>query len=161
MKQIILILVVVVVFSSIYYLIAVKKNAEPADLAEDTVSGMRAEETALIVTEQRPGNSITVAQVYLAEPGYVVIHEDNNGEAGAIIGSSALLQAGENNKIIVTLNRETRDGEKLWSMLHSEENNNSSFEASVDTPVQSRIGGPIMGWFEISATAEENIGVTL
>lgn len=134
---------------------------ENADMPTNTVNGMRVEENAVVTTEQRPGNTVKVAQVYLAAPGYVAIHEDDNGEAGAMLGTSALLQAGENNNVSVTLARATEDGEKLWSMLHFETNNNTSFQESADAPVQSILGGPISGWFEINADAEENIEVSI
>jgi hypothetical protein len=137
------------------------QEGESADLPIDTVNGMRVEKNAVVATEQRPGPTVKVAQVYLAKPGYVVIHEDNDGEAGAILGSSALLKAGENNNVLVTLTRSTEDGEKLWSMLHVESNSNTTFESSVDIPVESNRGGPVSGWFEIKADAEENIEVTL
>ena len=176
MKNILLVVAAVVLLGGIYYVgtnksaveddtevinPVINENDNSADMPTDTVSGMRAEDNAVVATEQRPGRTVTIAQVYLAEPGYVVIHEDASGEAGVILGSSALLSAGENNKVVVTLSRETKNGEKLWSMLHTETNNNTTFEASTDTPVASRLGGPISGWFEISATAEENIEVTL
>jgi hypothetical protein len=176
MKNILIVLAVVVVLVGVSF-IATNKPAETinnevvnstntlegesADLPTDTVNGMRVEENAVVATEQRPGRTVKVAQVYLAEPGYVVIHEDNNGEAGVILGSSALLQAGENNNVVVTLTRATEDGEKLWSMLHVESNSNTTFDSSVDVPVESNRGGPISGWFEIKADAEENIEVTL
>lgn len=122
---------------------------------------MRAEANAVVAPEQKPGNSVTIAQVVLAAPGYVVIHEDSNGAPGTVLGASALLSAGQSDKITVALTRATKDGEKLHAMLHSETNGNSTFEAAADTPVQSIMGGPINGWFEISSTAEENVEVTI
>ena len=176
MKDIIIVLVAVVVLGGIYF-VATNKPVEPinnkvvnstvtveeenADLSTNTVNGMRVEENAVVATEQRPARTVKVAQVYLAAPGYVVIHEDTDEEVGAILGSSDLLKAGENNNVVVTLNRSTKDGEKLWSMLHSEANSNTTFDLSVDTPVESNLGGPVSGWFEINATAEENIEVIL
>lgn len=136
-------------------------GGENADMPTDTVSGMRAEGNAVITTAQRPANTVKVAQVFLAQSGYVVIHEDVEGNAGSIIGTSVLLNAGESNNVVVPLTRATKDGEQLWSMLHFERNNNTSFNASVDFAVESTIGGPLSGWFEISSTAEENIEVTL
>lgn len=120
-------------------------------------SAMRAEENMVVVMEQRPGNTIIASQVYLAAPGFVVIHEDENGAPGAIIGSSVLLQAGESSKISITLSRPTQDGEKLHAMLHSDTDANGTFSASTDAPVQSILGGPLGGWFEISSEASEEL----
>lgn len=167
MKAIFIALLVLVIVGGGYYLYssqtekAADNTANESEGSTNTTSGMRAEENAVIATDQRPGTIVTVAQVYLAAPGYVIIHEDKDGEAGAIIGSSSLLKTGENNDVKVTLSRTSKDGEKLWAMLHSELNNNSVFEITTDNPVQSRLGGPIMGWFQIDATASENVQITI
>lgn len=59
--------------------------------------------------------------------------------------------------VSVTLNRATRDGERLHAMLHSDVDADGSFVASTDTPVQSSLGGPISGWFDISTGASETL----
>jgi hypothetical protein len=110
--------------------------------------------------EQKPGRSVTGSIVYLAAPGYLVIHEDNNGEPGAILGSSALLPAGESTGIQVALSRESKDGETLHAMLHFEKGGNATF-ATEDTPVPSRLGGPISGWFEISSEAATDTPIVI
>lgn len=168
MKTILIALLIIAVLGGGYYAYTSREEgeysesaAETEDTGTNTVSGMRAEENAVIVAEQRPGSTVMVAQVYLAAPGYVVIHEDAQGSAGAILGSSALLKAGENRDIAVTLNRPSKDGEKLWAMLHAEKDGNTSFSAVSDTPVESRLGGPISGWFDISATASTDVEITL
>lgn len=119
----------------------------------DNTSMMRAEENAVVVMEQRPGSSIVASSVFLASPGFVVIHEDGSGAPGAILGASALVQAGESTNVNVVLSRASRDGERLHAMLHNDVDGNGSFSASTDTPVQSKLGGPINGWFDISSDA--------
>lgn len=114
-------------------------------------SAMRAEENMVVVMDQKPGNTVTASQIYLAQPGYLVIH-DTEGE---IVGASSLVPAGESNTVRVTLNVTTKDGEMYNAMLHSELNGNTSFDEEADTPVQSRLGGPLMGMFVISANASE------
>lgn len=177
MKKIILIVAGMVVIVGLYIILASPKEAEPivnepyvvengenienADLPRDTSNGMRVEQNAVVATEQRPNKSVTIAQVYLSAPGYVVIREDNDGVAGDIIGTSAVLKVGQNDKVTVTLSRSTNDGDKLWAMLHSEMNSNTTFDAASDTAVESSFGGPISGWFEIRADADENFEVTL
>ncbi len=123
-------------------------NGFPTDSA-----AMRVEENMIVVFEQRPGSTVTASQVHMAAPGFVVIHEDNVGEPGTILGASALLQAGDSSNVRVTLSRAAREGEKLHAMLHVDANNNGKFDAASDTSVQSRLGGPISGWFDISSDA--------
>jgi len=166
MKGLIIVLLVIAVAGGAYYAYTNKAEApEEGAVTEttntDTVSDMRVEENAVVTPEQRPGTAVTVAQVYLAAPGYVVIHEDNNGEAGAILGASALLQAGENNNVSVTLSRTSKDGEKLWAMLHSEKDGDTTFNAQTDTPVESRSGEPLSGWFEINAEASGSVDISI
>lgn len=131
------------------------------DMPDGSVSGMRVEENAVVAMEQRPGSTVRVAQVYMSAPGYVVIHEDADGAPGAILGASALLAGGETSGIVVTLSRPTIEGEKLWSMLHTEARGNTTFEVASDVPVMSRSGEALSGWFEINANADENVDVTM
>ena len=156
-------LLVIGALSAGIYIYTAGSPAPESVMEEDTnmVSGMRAEENAVVVMEQKPGNTVLGSMVYLAAPGYLVIHEDKNGEPGAILGTSALLQAGENTNIPVTLSRASRDGETLHAMLHTDADSNGSFDASIDPPVQSRLGGPIHGWFEITSSAGENVPVSI
>jgi len=134
---------------------------ESLENVDSNASGMRVEENMVVVMEQRPGTSVMGAIVYLAAPGYLVIHEDNNGEPGAVIGSSALLPSGESVNVRATLSRVSKDGETLHAMLYSESGNNTTFSATEDIPVQSSFGGPIHGVFEISKDAPEDIPVTI
>ncbi|MEK7509100.1 MAG: hypothetical protein AAB605_00120 [Patescibacteria group bacterium] len=136
-------------------------NSEPAPEASGDSSAMRAEENMVVVSEQRPGMSVTGSIVYLAAAGYLVIHEDGNGSPGAILGASALLPAGESSNVRVTLSRAARDGETLHAMLHFEKGGNTTFSAAEDTPVQSVLGGPISGWFEVSSDAPLDVPISI
>ena len=161
MKYIGIVVLLIVIGAGLYVFMTGEPNNDSAANEPDSSSSMmRAEENAVVVTEQRPGNTVTASIVYLAAPGYVVIHEDVDGKPGAIIGASALLQAGENLNIRVTLSRSTEDGQKLHAMLHADTDGNGSF-STADAPIQSRLGGPLEGWFEISATASENVPVSI
>jgi len=136
---------------------------EPTDNSAGTTtsSGMRAEENAVVVNEQKPGNTVTGSVVYLSAPGFLVIHETFAGNAGAIIGASAPLPSGENKNVKVNLARASKDGEKLIAMLHNDVDGNGKFDAAIDTPVQSTLGGAISGSFDVSVDAQVNIDVTI
>ncbi|RJQ33764.1 hypothetical protein C4568_03885 [Candidatus Parcubacteria bacterium] len=150
-----------------YYLVtdntsAPTENMPPESMNEPTTSaGMRAEENMIVVNEQKPGAAVTASAVVLADTGFVVIHEDTNGAAGAILGASALLQAGESMQVPVSLSRATVNGEKLHAMLHADTDGNGTFDAAIDMPVQSRMGGALEGWFEINAEAPDLIPVSI
>lgn len=147
-----------------FFLYSSTETPIPTNTNEDssnTSAGMRAEENMVVVSEQRPGISITGSLIVLAAPGYLVIHEDKDGAPGAILGASALLAAGENSTVQVRLSRSTRDGETLHAMLHFEKGDNVTFAASEDTPIQSRLGGSISGWFLISSEAPLDVPISI
>ena len=164
-KKLILILVGIVVILGALYYFTTNKSVESTETGDqmnevvdpipDTSSGMRAEDNVVLVNEQKPGTKIMGAMISLVAPGFLVIHEDKDGTAGAILGASALLQAGDNTNVPVTLSRATKDGEKLHAMLHTDVDADGTFDAAVDTPVMSTMGGPLSGWFEIDANAVE------
>ena len=70
----------------------------------DTVnSGMRVEENAIYVEDQKPNTKVLVNTVTLSKPGFVVIHKNNNGNPGEVIGSSQYLPAGNSNNIVIKI----------------------------------------------------------
>lgn len=156
----IIIVAVGVIIAAEYFIASPAPDAQESASGRDT-SALRAEENAVIVSEQRPGMSITVSAVFLAKSGFVVIHEDAAGAPGSILGASVLLPAGESRDARVSLSRASKDGEKLHAMLHVDANGNGAFDVLTDVPVQSRLGGPLEGWFEISSSASENIPVSI
>lgn len=163
MKIALILLAVIVLGVGAYLFLAPQPvnnvNYEPE--ISDNSSAMRAEENMIVVSEQRPGTIVTGSIIYLAAPGYLVIHEDLNGAPGAILGASALLSAGESTDVKVTLSRAAKDGETLHAMLHFEKGSNTTFSAAEDTPVPSRLGGPISGWFEVSTDAPLDVPISI
>lgn len=169
-KMILVLVAVVILGGGAYFLLGnmapdttVTNDIAPTntDQMPDTSSGMRAEENMVVVNEQKPSKTITGSIVNVAAPGFLVIHEDTAGNPGTILGASALLQTGESTNIPVTLSRATKDGEKLHAMLHSDVDANGKFDAAIDSPVMSSMGGPLEGWFEINADAQENTPVSI
>jgi hypothetical protein len=124
---------------------------------QDTTSlGMYAEENALVPSDQKPGNSVTVNAVLMNQPGYVVVHESTaDQKPGAVIGTSALLQKGEHSQVVVALNRASKNGEMLHVMIHAEQGGDTTFDATADTAVESSLGGPITAYFMVDANASE------
>ncbi len=108
---------------------------------------------ALYVAEQRPGTTVEVSALVMESPGFVVIHENQNGTPGKIIGKSSLLDKDDNGAAI-TLDRQTTDGEKLIAMIHKD-NGNSTFSETEDTSVKDDQGEDVMMEFEVSANAPE------
>lgn len=137
-----------------------KPDAPTEQVSATPSQGMYAEENALVTSDQKPGGSVTISKVLLSQPGYVVIHVDHS-EVGQVIGSSALLAAGEHDNVRIELGRASKNGEILYAMLHAEQDGNAVFEASSDLHVQSKLGGPIQSQILIDADASGDPPVTL
>lgn len=107
----------------------------------------------IYVPEQTPGRLVTVAQVGLEQPGYVVIHRAEGGKPGAIIGASSLVAAGDHADLAVTLTQGTADGQSLFAMLHRD-NGDGRFAANLDVPVLDLSGNVMMMEFTVSVHAD-------
>ena len=86
---------------------------------------------------------------------------DKRGSPNKILGSSTFLPAGESNNVQVQLDVTMKDGEMYHAMLHNELNGNTCFDEAADSPVQSRLGGEIVGMFMVSADATENVPTSI
>lgn len=106
----------------------------------------------IYVPEQTPGRLVTVAQVGVEQPGYVVIHRAEGGKPGTIIGASSLIAAGDHANLTVTLTQGTADGQSFFAMLHRD-NGDGQFDANPDVPVQDQSGSVMMMEFTVSVDA--------
>ncbi len=88
------------------------------------------------VNDQAVSNgTVTVAGVGSVGPGWIVIHADNNGAPGAILGETAVSD-GDNSNVVVNIDT-TKATSKLWAMLHTDAGTVGTFEFpnGPDTPV--------------------------
>jgi hypothetical protein len=143
-----------------YY--ALQSSAAPAagSGTPGPTANMRIGGNAVVVMEQRPGAAVKVNTAYFEEPGFVVIHADEDGQPGPVLGSSGLLPKGEISGLNITLSRSSKDGEKLHAMLHADTDGDGAF-SSADAPLKGGNGEAIDGWFDISVSASENMPVTI
>ncbi len=109
---------------------------------------------SIIMADQYPGNVVYVSSVQLSQPGWVVIHEDNKGQPGAIIGET---YSGTGiNPVKVILTSPMIDGQAYYAMLHSD-NGDKKFDVSVDLPLKDQNGNIIMKMFHASASAGASV----
>jgi hypothetical protein len=99
--------------------------------------------------EQYPGNVVYFSSVQMAKPGWVVIHKDNNGQPGDIIGSQ-YFEAGINPGR-VNLTSVTVEGGRYYAMLHSDDGD-KIFDATKDLPLKDARGSIIMQIFNAAAS---------
>ena len=109
---------------------------------------------SIVMSDQYPGNVVYVSSVQLTAPGWIVIHADNAGQPGAIIGET-YLPAGIN-PAKVTVTSPIVDGGTYYAMLHSD-NGDQKFDATIDVPLKDTNGNVIMRVFHGSVSAGANI----
>lgn len=85
----------------------------------------------LVINDQNPDSvAVLVAQASLNTPGYVVIHDNNNGQPGKIIGVSKLLIADDYTNISVIA--PLKPGSTYFGMLHADDGN-GLYDVKADT----------------------------
>ena len=123
---------------------------------------LRVGENAIYVADQMPAaaETVMIGFVDLVEVGWVVIHENNEGKPGTIMGNSDFLSSGETRDFSINLTRASVDGEQLFAMPHKD-NGDGVFNAVDDTPVIDEEGNVMFMKFFISIDAEEPSAVNL
>ncbi len=147
--------VLTVLIGAYYYLAgdaAVQGN--PAVSNEAPVSAMRVAGNAIVVVPQKEGSDVLISQAYLSSSGFIAIHEDANGVVGVGLGTSGLLQPGEQASFKIALSRATKNGEKLHATMMADTDGSGTPTAG-DMPMESGLGGAIDAWFEIDNAAVE------
>jgi hypothetical protein len=91
---------------------------------------------AVEVSDQAIGDgTVTVARVVSDGPGWITIHADNNGAAGAVLGYTAVVD-GENTDVTVEIDMEAAT-QTMYAMLHTDLGAAGTYEfPGADVPVQ-------------------------
>ncbi|OHA23967.1 MAG: hypothetical protein A3B11_01855 [Candidatus Taylorbacteria bacterium RIFCSPLOWO2_01_FULL_44_26] len=106
----------------------------------------------IVMSDQYPGNVVYVSSVQLARPGWVVIHTNENGKPGKVIGSS-YFEAGINPGRI-TLTQPAVEGGTYYAMLHTDDGD-KKFNETTDVALKDASGNIIMKLFRVSASVGE------
>lgn len=120
----------------------------PSDGVQETPEAMVLEDK-VVVTDYEAGMTATAASVSLQEAGYVVIHEDKDGKPGAVLGNSEFLAKGESENIVVTLSRESVEGEVLYAMLHSDDGDAEFSFPGPDVPLADEEGNIVLAKYTV------------
>jgi hypothetical protein len=123
----------------------------PTDqLQPETTSGLITKDNDIVVNTQPPGSEVIISMIILASPGFVAIHPV--GSSDAIIGTTSLMQAGQNQDVPVPLTTPTVSGSDYIATLYFDDGN-AAFALPEDTSVTGEDGTPISMQFTVSATA--------
>ena len=104
--------------------------------------GMMVDNNSIAVSGQGETNTLVASMGVLSDPGYIVVHEDNNGQPGKIIGVSKLVGPGMVHGVSVALSRKVVAGEKIYAMLHKD--NGDKTYSDADSSVVGKNGEAIM-----------------
>jgi uncharacterized surface protein with fasciclin (FAS1) repeats len=114
---------------------------EVAAQAEQTVEQLLQEFTPSIevrdqVFSVRDGLRVVVPELFVTENGWVVIHRDDAGSPGAVIGYT-FVEAGPHYDVVVDLTEDLDGDTVLWAMLHIDAGEAGVYEfPGADAPVQ-------------------------
>lgn len=85
--------------------------------------------------DQSVKGKVVLLSVAFKQNGYVVIHKEEKGKPGKIIGVSRMLMPGIYANAAITLNENVVPGEVLYAMLHTD-NGDGIFSVDTDVPVK-------------------------
>lgn len=143
----------VIVIAIIVILLATRtRSTQPVVLATPSPTATAAATVAdstVVVVNQKASSSVKIDQAALVKPGYIVIHEQKDGELGPTIGNSQLYQAGTFENVTVELSRPAVSGETLYAMLHDDDGNGVYEFPGPDAPTQNAAGQVVLLPFEI------------
>jgi hypothetical protein len=93
-------------------------------------------------------NMVTVDMVVSSGPGWIVIHADDNGSPGTVLGHTAVAD-GENTNVMVELATEGRT-DMLWAMLHQDAGTVGTYEFPGDDAPVTLDGNVVMQSFMVT-----------
>jgi hypothetical protein len=113
-----------------------------------------AQATPSVTVSDQPivDNTVTVDQVVSNGPGWIVIHADDNGSPGTVLGHSAVSD-GENTNVVVELAAEGRT-QTLWAMLHQDTGTVGTYEFPGGDPPVTVDGNIVMQSFTVTGGLE-------
>ena len=143
---IVLIIIGIMVFGN-------KGSQAPAAATTTGLTGTSTDQTGalnrIVMSDQYPGNVVYLSSVQLANPGWVVIKDDNNGQPGNVIGS--VYSAAGINPVKVTLTAPMVDGGTYYAILYTG-TNATAFDSTVEQPLTDSTGAAIMHVFHASSS---------
>ena len=122
-------------YKSLVWMVAVLLLVAAPVIAQDVTPAVEVSDQAI------ENGTVTVDRVVSDGPGWIVIHADNNGAPGAVVGWSAVTD-GENIDVAVEIDMDTATA-TLYAMLHADLGTVGTYEfPGADEPVM--VGGQVL-----------------
>lgn len=143
------VLLAVVVVGGVYLIISSKNNgSEEQSQTEPTEN----EEIVVLVSDQDASAiSVIIDYVKLNTSGFAVIHENENGSPGKILGQSELLSSGEHENVSVIAKLSA--GSSYFVVLHRDDGN-GQFDPATDPVLKGSDGKNASAMFNAKGEVE-------
>ena len=131
-------------------------DADTADVIEAGASGQFAKlaSNALVVRDQKPDDVVFVSALNMESGGFVIIHTDEDGRAGNIVGVSKWFAPGNYADEEVGVIRKLSDNTVYHAQLHADDGD-GIFDPKSDKTVVGQGGDELMSTFSVSVKAED------
>lgn len=110
-----------------------------------------ADGNAIAVNDQAPGLSVAVRMAAFVRDGWVVVHENDGGKPGRILGAKRF-SSGQGQSGVVELLRPTAEGNVYFAMLHDDDGDRQ-FDHIKDLPLRDPQGNMIFMRFVATANS--------
>lgn len=110
--------------------------------ANTLVDRDRTDASAISVESQPAGETVIVKRLLLGSRSWIVVHEDERGRPGGILGA-ARFTSGTHTEVSVELLRSTEPGGVYYAMIHSDDGD-ELFDPKLDTHLPDETGSPLM-----------------
>jgi len=148
--------IVVVALIIIGVIVFTKDGNSDKKLDEDptTTSATTTSVGTIIVGDQYPGNVVYISSLDLSSPAWVVIHRDDNGKPGKVIGEKWVTAGIQ--PVRITTSEPIIDGQAYYVMIHTE-NGDLKFDEATDLPLKDQKGNVLMKIFRGSSSVSNDI----
>ena len=103
----------------------------------------------VVMSDQYPGNVVYLSSAQFANPGWIVIQADKNGQPGAILGETYFTSGINPGKI--TLSQPMVDGGTYYAVMYNDTDGTQTWSNS-DKPLTDANGNVIMQVFHASTS---------
>ena len=125
-----------------------KTNPTPTPMVENIAS----DSASIAVSKHTPASTVVVDSATLTAPGFIAISDEQNGQAGSILGTSDLLSTGSVQNVTIPLSRKTVSGETLLVQIYKD-NGDGAFNAASDELVKDGNSNTVKGEIPVSSEA--------
>lgn len=118
---------------------------EPAPTTEPAGPSVDADDQPVV------DGTLTVAVTAVPGPAFVVLHRDEGGAPGPVVGHASV-ESGDHPDVVITLDEEVAADTTLWAMLHADAGERGTYEfPGPDVPLRDLADAVVMVPFVVTS----------